>query len=160
MYYSNKPSKFKVLQIISKEKNQYTSKKNIVNFLENKFLENNKKFKEYKKPIIIEYEYNGLKYRIYMKYLSFINNKKLIKGPGCMEAYIFEKRKRVIITKKFLEIYGHTKNFYSHVAGCYNGMLFMSMKEYTKKYIHIINEYGKKNKYYITLGKKIIIFNK
>lgn len=154
LFVRTKKSKFKIIEIISSEKNSCTSEKNVINFLENKFLNNGKLFKEYKKPIIIKFDYLGYVSKIHMKYMLLKPDDKLIKGPGYMDVYIFIKRKKVSITKKFLEVYGHTKNFYSHIHGCYNKMLFMTMKEYIGKYIHIMDEYGKKLKYYVTLGTR------
>lgn len=148
-------SKIKIISIISSEYNTFTSEKNILYFLENKFL-GVKTFKEYNKPVIITFSYLGSVNKIYMKYLSLRPNEKLLKGAGYMEAYIFVKRKKIVITKKILEIYGHTKNFYSHIKGCYNGLLFMTLKEYIGKYVYIMNEYGAKLKYYIALGNKNI----
>ncbi len=149
-------SKIKIISVISKEHNLFTSKNNILNFLENKFLDNNITFKEYNEPVTIIFDYLGSVNKIYMKYLSLKQNNKLLKGVGYMDAYIFVKRKKITVTKKILEVYGHTKNFYSHIKGCYNNFLFMTLNEYVGKYIYIINEYGKKLKYYITLETKNI----
>jgi hypothetical protein len=153
---SKNNKKIKIISITSREHNVFTSEKNILNFLENKLLNKDKMFKEYNKPIVIMFDYLGSVNKIHMKYLSSKPNDKLLNGAGCMEAYIFVNRKKVVITEKFLEIYGHTKNFYSHIKGCYNNFLFMTLKKYVGKYIYIMNEYGKKLKYYITLGNKNI----
>lgn len=157
-YYFKKHN-FIVVKITCEEENSFVNKKNIIKFLENKFIDENIKFKEYYKPVTILFIHSGTLNKIYMKCLSLNSNKNFVIGSGLMDVYIYSQRKKVVITEKFLEIYGHTKNFYQHIYGCYNVMLFMTLKEYKGKYIYMMNEYGKLSKHHNTIKKDIKLNN-
>jgi hypothetical protein len=146
VFLSNKKPEIEIIEIISREYNEPKNRKNILKFLKNKILNSNDLFEEYNRPVKIRFKYKNYIYCMCLKFLSKRTNLKINSSPDIMLAQIILNDDTINVTEKIRELYGHSKNYYEHIPGCYNNFFFITLREYSGNTIEIMDMYGKKLK--------------